>query len=202
METTDVVSPEVSFGLDEGLELKEVDLSDDAKEEDSDTFNDNPALSLTNAAAPLTLRKELTLFGTVTFVIGKIIGSGIFITPSRVLRYSGSFGLTLTLWTLGGLFAIASGLSYVELGNLIKNSGAEYAYLKEAYTFNKKGPWFLFCGNLLGFLFSWSYAVFIRPASNAIITLTFGLYFAQAIAAGSTPPDGSVKVFAIGATSE
>lgn len=148
------------------------------------------------------LRKELTLFSTVTFVIGKIIGSGIFITPSRVLRYSGSFGLTLILWSLGGLFAICGGLCYVELGNMIRNSGAEYAYLKESYSFKKNRKSSIVFGNLLGFLFSWSYSFFIRPSATAIIMLACGRYFAQAVAGGDTPPDVAVKLCSIAAFSK
>ena len=148
------------------------------------------------------LRKELTLFSTVTFVIGKIIGSGIFITPSRVLRYSGSFGLTLILWSLGGLFAICGGLCYVELGNMIRNSGAEYAYLKESYSFKKKRKSSIVFGNLLGFLFSWSYSFFIRPSATAVIMLAFGRYFAQAVAGGDAPPDVAVKLCSIAAFSK
>ena len=142
------------------------------------------------------LKKELNLLTTVALVIGKIIGSGIFITPSRVLKYSGSFGLALICWSIGGLVAIGGGLSYVELGTMIRNSGGEYAYLREAYSFNKKNKFFKVFSNVLGFLFSWSYFVFIRPGSNAVITLTFGRYLAQAIARGDEPPEASVKLLA------
>ena len=151
---------------------------------------------------PITLRKEITLFSTVAFVIGKIIGSGIFITPSRVLRYSGSFGLTLILWSIGGVFAIGGGLCYVELGSMIRNSGGEYAYLKESYTIKREKRASVVFGNLLGFLFSWSYSFFIRPSATAVIVLAFGRYFTQAVAGGDTPPDASVRLCAIAATSE
>ena len=152
-----------------------------------------------NPAKPVELKKELSLFSTVSLVVGRIIGSGIFITPSRVLRYSGSFGLALILWTMGGLLSVGGGLCYVELGNMIRSSGAEYAYLKEAYTFRKKKPASVVFGNLLGFLFSWSYAFFIMPSSNAVIVLACGRYFAQAVAGGDTPPDAAVKLCAIAA---
>lgn len=151
------------------------------------------------SSQPVSLKKELTLFSTISLVIGRIIGSGIFITPSRVLLYSGSFGLALILWTAGGFLSIGGGLCYVELGNMIKNSGAEYAYLKEAYTFKRKKPASVVCGNLLSFLFSWSHVFFIMPSSNAVIVLACGRYFMQAVAGGETPPDVSVKLCALAA---
>ena len=55
------------------------------------------------------LQKELTVYNSIAIVIGQIIGSGIFISSTQVLQYSGSFGLTLIFWTLGGLIAMGWG---------------------------------------------------------------------------------------------
>ena len=83
------------------------------------------------------LKKDMTLLSMIAFVIGVIIGSGIFITPTAVLDHSGSFGVALITWVVGAFLAMGGGLSYCELGLLLKNSGGEYAYLKEAYNFGR-----------------------------------------------------------------
>ena len=147
------------------------------------------------------LQKELTVFNSIAIVVGEIIGSGIFISSTQVLQYSGSFGLTLIFWTLGGLISMGGGLAYIELGTMIKNSGGEYAYIREGFSFNKKRPAYVVFGTSLGFLYSWTYIMFIRPGSNAIITQAFSTYFATAVAGGDTPPEISVKLLAVSAIS-
>ena len=153
------------------------------------------------------LKKELSLFNSVTFVVGSIIGSGIYITASNTVKYSGSIGLSLVLWVVGSLVAIAGGLSYIEIATLIPSSGGDYAYLREMYSFGRRGErkrerrgeeetkgeedhtikdgdgggFFVTFGNLLGFLFGWSTVILVRPASNAVQLLTFGKYFSHAL---------------------
>jgi len=61
---------------------------------------------------------------------------------------------------------ISGALSYSELGTMIRKSGGEYAYMKEAY------------GDVMAFLFAWTSVMVIRTSSVAIISLTFGEYMA------------------------
>ena len=142
------------------------------------------------------LQKSLTLPNTVAFVVGQLIGSGIFITPSTVLERVGSFGLALIVWFIGAFIAIGGGLSYSELGTFFKDSGGEYTYIKEAYSFNKKKPSLTMVGSATAFLYLWT-SIIVRPASIAVITLAFGRYLSQAIAGGDEPPTVSVKLLAI-----
>ena len=148
------------------------------------------------------LQKELTLYNSVALVIGEVVGSGIFISSTQVLQYSGSFGFTLIFWIVGGLIAMCGGLAYAELGVLVRNSGGEYAYLREGFSFNKKRPAYVVFGNTLGFLYTWSFIVMIRPGSTAVAALAFGTYLAQAVAGGGPPPDISVKLLAVSAVSK
>ena len=143
------------------------------------------------------LRKELTVFNAVTIVVGQIIGSGIFITPTIVLGYTGSFGLALICWTIGGVIAIGGGLSYAELGTLLKTSGGEYSMLREGYSFRKKHPAERLLGDLLGFLAVWCIIVLEKPGSLAVASLTAGKYLSQVIAGGDEPPDIAAKLLAI-----
>ena len=148
------------------------------------------------------LRKELTLVGGVAFVVGSIIGSGIFITPSTILRHTGSFGLSLSTWITGGIISLAGGLCYCELGTFVKKSGGEYAYIREAYSFKQKSSWYELLGSLLAFLFVWTSAFVMRPAGIGIILLTFGSYLCQPFYGDQEVPLNTVKSVALLALGE
>ena len=115
------------------------------------------------------LEKTLGVFGGVGLVVGSIIGSGIFLSPSSVLEGTGSVGMSLVVWTLCGLIALFGALCYVELGTEIPLSGAEYSYLYDAFKFS---PF----GKVAAFLYSWTSTLIIRPSAIAIISMIFAEY--------------------------
>ena len=55
-------------------------------------------------------------------------------------------------------------LTYAELGTLITESGAEWAYIKESF------------GQIPSFLYAWMSMLLLKPASAAIIALTCAEY--------------------------
>ena len=122
------------------------------------------------------LKKELTLFSSVAYVVGSIIGSGIFITPQTILCRTGSFGLSMIVWVIGGIVAMAGGLCYIELGLLIRKSGGDFSYIKEIYSFKNKNKGTEVLGSLLSFLFLWGSMCVIQSSSIAIITLVCAQY--------------------------
>ena len=129
-----------------------------------------------NNAGQNVMKKEINVFSGVAYVVGGIIGSGIFVTPRRILTLTHSFGLSIVIWIFGGIIALLGGLCYIELGLLIRKSGGEYSYIKEAYSFKKKHWLFEILGSLLAFTYLWSSIFVIRSSGIAVLTLTSARY--------------------------
>ncbi len=51
---------------------------------------------------PATGVTVMTLLNGVTVIVGSIIGSGIFVSPSGVLSNTGSVNMSLAVWILSG----------------------------------------------------------------------------------------------------
>src|ERR1051325_2387590 len=79
------------------------------------------------------LVRVLGLGSGVLFVLGSVIGSGIFLTTGGMAATLPSETLLLTAWAAGGLLALAGGLTYAELGSMFPKSGGVYVYLREAF---------------------------------------------------------------------
>ena len=57
-------------------------------------------------AEEIKLKAEMTLMNGCTVIIGCIIGSGIFVSPTGVLQCTGSVNLSIVVWILCGLFTM------------------------------------------------------------------------------------------------
>ncbi|CAI7592289.1 unnamed protein product [Penicillium glandicola] len=72
---------------------------------------------------------------TVVFLnLSKMIGTGVFSTPSTVLKGAGSVGLTLIYWVLGYFMASSNLSVYMEFASCFPSrSGSEVVYLEQSY---------------------------------------------------------------------
>jgi len=144
------------------------------------------------------MKKEINLFSGVAYIAGGMIGSGIFITPNRILTLTHSFGLTLIVWVLGAVMAALSALCYIELALVVKKSGAEYNYIKEAYSFKKKHRSLELLGSVMAYMYMWTSTLVLRPSSIAIITLTSARYLVRPFFLGCEElPEKAVTLLAL-----
>ncbi|OJD36465.1 amino acid transporter [Diplodia corticola] len=113
--------------------------------------------------------KSLTYLNGLSLVIGLIIGSGIFSSPSQVNANAGSPGAALIVWVVAGVLAWTGAASYAELGGAIPLNGGAQVYLSKIF-----GEW-------AGFLFTWCAVMVLKPGSAAIIAIIFGEYCVRAV---------------------
>ncbi|CRG88763.1 Large neutral amino acids transporter small subunit 2 [Talaromyces islandicus] len=112
--------------------------------------------------------KSLTYLNGLSLIVGLIIGSGIFSSPSQVNTNAGSPGAALIVWAVAGLLAWTGAASYAELGGAIPLNGGPQVYLSKIF------------GEIVGFLFAWCAVFVLKPGSAAIIAIIFGEYVVRA----------------------
>lgn len=78
--------------------------------------------------------KQIGVISAVFLITNRIIGAGVFSTPSTILNLSGSVGTSLILWVAGAFIAFTGLLTYMELGSAIPRNGGEKNYLEYVYS--------------------------------------------------------------------
>ena len=121
------------------------------------------------ALAPSTVKSDelargLGLFDSTMFVVGAMIGSGIFIVPAEMARNVGSAAWLLVAWGVAGVLTITGALCYGELSAMMPHAGGMYLYLREAYS------------PLWGFLYGWTLFSVIETGTIAAVALAFARF--------------------------
>ena len=111
-------------------------------------------------------KQSLGLLDATLLVSGSMIGSGIFIVSTLMLRDIGSPAWLLVLWVLTGLITIFAALSYGELAGMMPNAGGQYVYIQRAY------------GKMASFLYGWTVFTVIQTGVIAAVAVAFAKYTA------------------------
>lgn len=111
-------------------------------------------------------KRELGLLDGTMLVVGSMIGSGIFIVSSDMVRNVGSAGMLILMWVITGLITVIAAVSYGELSAMFPKAGGQYVYLKEAY------------GKLIAFLYGWSFFGVIQTGTIAAVGVAFSKFAA------------------------
>lgn len=136
-----------------------------------------------------TLERRIGLWSAIAIVIGSTIGSGIFRSPAGIAdKLPGPLPM-LSVWVVGGIFALCGALTLAELSSALPRTGGVYVFCREGW------------GRMTGFLFGWGQLVMIRAASLGAISITFAEYFYRVLGRdpGAADERMPVRFIAVGA---
>ncbi len=78
------------------------------------------------------LKRQLSLSHSLAIIIGTVIGSGVFIQLPFVQQATGSSGLAVVAWLIGGLIWLPQIFILAEMGTAYPDQGFGYLYLQKA----------------------------------------------------------------------
>src|SRR6187399_1455093 len=107
------------------------------------------------------LNRTLGLRLVIVFVIGNILGSGVYKKVAPMADQLNSSGWVLFAWVLGGIISLFGALSYAEVAGLLADTGGDYVYYKKIY--NK----------FFAFQFGWSTFTIMQTAAIAALAYVF-----------------------------
>ncbi|AJW62026.1 Serine/threonine exchanger SteT [Elizabethkingia miricola] len=113
--------------------------------------------------------QKLKLWDATMIVMGSMIGSGIFIVSSDIMRQLGSGWWLLVVWLITGVITVSAALCYGELSAIFPKAGGQYTYLTEVF------------GKLTGFLYGWGLFTVIQTGTIAAVAVAFSKFTAYLI---------------------
>ncbi|PHH92028.1 hypothetical protein CDD83_9219 [Cordyceps sp. RAO-2017] len=105
--------------------------SSPARSEDGYESDDCASMASQTFAVPED--RKIGVGGAMFLIFNKVIGTGIFSTPSSVFAATGSVGVSLLLWLLGGIVAFCGLSVFLEFGLAIPRSGGTKNYVERVY---------------------------------------------------------------------
>jgi len=141
-----------------------------------------PETSPPAASSAPTLQRRLGLWTAIAVVIGSTIGSGIFRSPAGIAdKLPGPFPM-LSVWVVGGIFAMCGALTLAEVASAMPETGGIYVFVRDGW------------GRLAAFLLGWGQLVMIRAASLGAIAITFSEYFHRVLGIDPVAPEHVLQV--------
>ncbi|XP_066927844.1 b(0,+)-type amino acid transporter 1-like [Clytia hemisphaerica] len=139
----------------------------------------NKSLSSQKDQAPEenTLRREMKFRHAFSFVVGCMVGAGIFVTPSLIAQRTPNLFVSLLAWIVAGLVALIGALCYCEMASIVKKTGSSYVFILDCY------------GPAAGFLVNWANVFLFAPCDACILLLTIGLYACAPFYEDHTSPE-------------
>jgi len=108
------------------------------------------------------LSRELGLFQLTMMGAGMMIGAGVFVATGIAIGNAGTGGILLA-FSLNGLIAIFTAMSFAELCSAIPAAGGAYSYVKKAF------------GGMIGFVSGWM-NWFALAVAGSLYAITFSEY--------------------------
>ena len=154
--------------------------------ESNDTYvlntSDGNTIAIETDRVPV--KQRLGLVDGIAFVVGAIIGSGIFISPKGALQNSGSVGMCLLIWVISGFMSFCMAMVYADFGTMMPRSGGDYTYIR------------VLIGSLPAFLITWVSTTLSTPGGMALQSLVFADYLCAPLFDSCGPPDSIRKTIA------
>ena len=117
-------------------------------------------------------RAGISVLQGVAFIVGIVVGIGIFKSPQLVAQSVTSEAAFIVLWVVGGLLTLIGALVYAELGSAYPSGGGEYHFLSRAL------------GRPVGLLFAWARVTVLQTGIIAAVAFVFGDYAQQLVPLG------------------
>jgi APA family basic amino acid/polyamine antiporter len=99
----------------------------------------------------------------IAVAVGNTIGAGILRTPGQIASYLPDSTLFMSVWLLGGIYALLGAVSLAELGAMIPQSGGQTVFVRRAL------------GGYPGFVVAWSDWI-STCASTGFVSIVVGDY--------------------------
>ncbi|KJA25140.1 hypothetical protein HYPSUDRAFT_439860 [Hypholoma sublateritium FD-334 SS-4] len=87
----------------------------------------------TSVAPQARQKRHIGVVSAVFIIFNRIIGTGIYATPSTILGFSGSVGLSFVMWLIGAAIAASGMQVYIIWGTAFPRNGGEKNYLEHLF---------------------------------------------------------------------